>query len=95
MTTLINGMDRNLPGPAYVGAVIYAYHVNGPLGLVDTVDHPVRAATCGVIAAQLAGEGLADPVRVVQQRSGQELGDRCRDRQRQAARLPLAEDTTG
>ena len=37
-------------------AVIDAYDVHDPFGLIDAVDHPVGAAPCGVIAVQLAGE---------------------------------------
>jgi hypothetical protein len=46
--------------------VIDAYDVHDPYGLIDAVDHPVGAAPCGVISVQLAGERLANPVRVVQ-----------------------------
>jgi hypothetical protein len=60
--------------------------MDDPFGLVDAVDHPISAAACAVIAAQFADKRLADSMRVVQQRPGKELGDRCRDRQRQAAR---------
>jgi len=35
-------------------------------GLIDAVDHSVGATACGMIAVQLAGERLANPVRVVQ-----------------------------
>jgi hypothetical protein len=58
-----------------------------------------RPAACGMVAAQLAGKGAAHPVRIVQQSSGKELGDRCRDWQRQAAgwsfgQHPRAEDAS-
>jgi hypothetical protein len=82
-----------LPGPVDVRAVINANDVDGPFGLINAVDHSVCAAACGVIAAQLAGERLADPLRVVEQRPGQELSDRCRNRERQATRWPRNEHT--
>ncbi len=84
----------NLSGSVDVRAVINAYDVDDPFHLIDAEDHPVSAAACGVIAAQFAGKRLADPMRVIQEWSGQELGDRCRDGQRQAARWPFNEDAT-
>jgi hypothetical protein len=63
-----------------VRSVINASDVDDPFRLIDAVDHPVSATTCGVITVQFARKRLANPVRVVQQWSGQELGDRCRDR---------------
>jgi len=75
--------------------VINTYDVDDPSGIIDAVDHPVCTTTCEVISAQFAGKRLADPMRVVQQWSGQELGDRCRDRRRQAARRPFNANATG
>jgi hypothetical protein len=73
--------------------VINTYNVDYALGLINPVDHPVWAATCGAVAEQLASRRLANVVRTVQQWPGQELGDRCSDRQWQAARRPFNEDT--
>lgn len=84
---------QRLPGTVDVRAVINTNDVDGSSGPIDAVNHSVSSAAGGVIATQLAGEGLADPVRVVEQRTGQEFGDRCRDRERQAAGRPFNEHT--
>lgn len=66
-------------GSVDVRAVINAYDMHDPFGLIDAVDHSVGPAACGVIAAQLAGKRLAYSVGVVQQWPGQEFGDCCSD----------------
>jgi len=35
--------------PVYVGAVIDAYDVDGSGELVNPIDHPIGAASCGVV----------------------------------------------
>jgi hypothetical protein len=45
--------------------MINTHDVDDLPAFVDPVDHPVRSATCGVVAVQPASERLADPVRVV------------------------------
>jgi hypothetical protein len=54
-----------LASPVYVGPVIDAYDVDGPFGLIDSVDHSVSAAPYRMITGELAGEWLANPVRIV------------------------------
>jgi hypothetical protein len=75
--------------------MVDAYDVDGPGGLVDTVDHPVRAAPRGVVPGWFTGEWLAYPVRVVQQCAGQEFGHRRCDRYWQSAGRSLDEDAPG
>jgi hypothetical protein len=83
--TWLPDVRRSSAGPVNVGAVIDTYDVYGSGGFVNAVDHPVGAASCGVVPGQLACERLADPVRVVQQCSGQELSHRRGDRNWQTA----------
>ncbi len=64
-----------------VGPVVDAYDVNEACLVVDPVDEAIGAATCRVVSPQFADEWLAEPLRVLQQRSGEEPGDRRRHRQ--------------
>lgn len=52
--------------PVYVGAVVDAYDVDNPSGLVNPIDHPVSAAPRGVVSGQLASQWLAYPVWAVE-----------------------------
>jgi hypothetical protein len=79
----------------HVGAMVDAYNVDSPGGLVDPVDHPVRAAPRRVVPGQFTGERSTHPVRIVQQCARQELGHRRRDRHRQSAWRSLGEDPPG
>ena len=57
-------------GPVHVCAVINAHNVDDSIDLVNPIDHAVCTAACGVVAIQFPGEGLADPVWVVEQHAG-------------------------
>jgi hypothetical protein len=68
--------------PIHVGTVINAHNVDDSIDLVNPIDHAVGTAARGVISVQFPGQGLADLVRVVDQRAGKKLRDRRRDRRR-------------
>lgn len=78
-----------------VGAMIDADHVHRPGGGVDAVDDAVRAAAGRVIADQFADQWLADPLGVVEQRSGDELGHGTRYCKRQADRWSFGQCSAG
>jgi hypothetical protein len=52
---------------------------HGVLVVVDAENDPVVASTSAAIAVQLASQRLAEPLRVVSQRTGDELDDRRGD----------------
>src|SRR6266487_1545072 len=61
------------PRVVNVGTVVDTYHIFSSRGIVDAVDDPVGAAPGRVVAGQLMSERLGDAVRLVEQRSGDEL----------------------
>ena len=56
---------------------------HGVLVVVDAENDPVVASTSAAMAVQLASQRLAEPLRVVSQRTGDELDDRRGDFTRQ------------
>jgi len=59
----------------YIGAVLDAHHPHNRAFVDHAVDDPVRASASGSIARELAPERPSDPLRVLQERTDEELHD--------------------